>query len=101
MKKKLFVYLFSILIVSALFGVQKTSQVKTNSKVVVTGYVAAKGNVPFIYPAIKTEDGTEYMIVCKDKAKQKLLNAQGQLIKFTGTINEEGAFVLKKWKVLK
>lgn len=101
MKKKILICFISLFIVSAIFSVQKSAQVKTNSKVVITGYVVSKGNVPFVYPVIRTEDGTEYMIVCKDKQKQKLLNAQGNLIKFTGTINENGFFVLKKWKVLK
>ena len=101
MKKKFLICLISIIMVSALFGVQNNAQSTNNSKVVITGYVAAKGNVPFVYPAIRAQDGTEYMIVCKEKQKKKLLNAQGNLIKFTGTINEEGFFVLKKWKVLK
>ena len=87
--------------VSALFGVQKNTQDKNNSKLVITGYVVSKGNVPFVYPVIRTQDDTEYMIVCKDKVKQRLLNAQGYLIKFTGTLNEDGFFVLKKWKLLK
>ena len=56
--------------VSALFGVQKSTQVKNNSKVVISGYVVSKGNVPFVYPVIRTQDDTEYMIVCKDKVKQ-------------------------------
>lgn len=101
MKKKILICFLSLIVVSAIFGVQKNTQVKNNSKLVVTGYVISKGNVPFVYPVIRTEDGTEYMIVCKEKQKQKLLNAQGYLIKFSGTLNEEGFFVLKKWKVLK
>ena len=85
---------------SALFGVQNNTQSSKNSKVVITGYVISKGNVPFVYPVIRTEDGTEYMIACKDKVKQKLLNSQGYLIKFTGKL-EDDVFVLKKWKVQK
>ena len=100
-KKTVLIYLLGILMISTLSGVQKSAQSKTNSKLVVTGYVVSKGNMPFVYPVIRTQDGTEYMIVCKDKVKQKLLNAQGNLIKFTGTLNEDGFFVLKKWKVVK
>ena len=83
MKKKFLIYFFSLVLVSALFGVQNNTQVSKNSKVVITGYVVSKGNVPFVYPAIRTEDGTEYTIACKDRVKQKLLNSQGYLIKFT------------------
>ena len=100
MNKKYLIVILSLFIVSSLFGVQKSEQSKSNPKVVITGYVISKGNVPFGYPVIRTEKGIEYMIACKDKTKQKLLNAQGNLIKFTGTI-EDGVFVLKKWKVLK
>ena len=100
MKKKFLIYCISLIMLSALFGVQNNTQSSKNSKVVITGYVISKGNVPFVYPVIRTEDGTEYMIACKDKVKQKLLNSQGYLIKFTGKL-EDGVFVLKKWKVLK
>ena len=99
--KKYILVLLSLFIFSSLFAVQKTTKLNKNSKVVITGYVVSKGNVPFVYPAIRAQDGMEYMIICKDKTKQKLLNAQGSLIKFTGTLNEDGFFVLKKWKVLK
>ena len=101
MKKKFLVYFISLIMISALFGVQKNTQSKSNSKVVITGYVVSKGNVPFNYPAIETEDGKEYKIVCKEKVKQKLFNAQGNLIKFTGKIEEDGTFILKKWKKIK
>ena len=100
MKKKFLIYFISLIMLSALFGVQNNTQSSKNSKVVITGYVISKGNVPFVYPVIRTEDGTEYMIACKDKVKQKLLNSQGYLIKFTGKL-EEGVFILKKWKVQK
>ena len=95
-KTKILICILSILMLSSLF-----SETKTNSKVVVTGYVVSKGSIPFVYPAIETEDNTEYMIVCSDKTKRKLLDSQGYLIKFTGTINEDGFFVLKKWKKVK
>ena len=100
MKKKFLIIFAGLFLVSALFGVQSDQALK-KQKLVITGYVVSKGNVPFVYPAIRAEDGTEYMIVCKEKQKQKLLNAQGTLIKFTGTLNESGLFVLKKWKVVK
>ena len=100
MNKKLLVILLTIFSVSMLFGVQKTAQTKSNSKTVITGYIVSKGNVPFTYPAIRTEDGTEYIITCKNSTKKKLLNAQGQLIKFTGKI-DDGFFILKKWKIVK
>lgn len=101
MKKTFLLCLFGLIMLSALSGLPKKSQTKTSAKLVLTGYVAAKGNMPFIYPAIHCEDGTEYFIVCKDKVKQKLLNAQGYLIKFTGSLDTNGAFVLKKWKKVK
>jgi hypothetical protein len=98
--KKWIIVLLAVLLVSPVFSVQKSTQSNKSSKLVITGYVVSKGNVPFIMPAIKTEDGTEYMISCKDKTKQKLLNSQGCLIKFTGKL-ENGMFVLKKWKIIK
>ena len=100
MKKRLLLSVISILLALGLFAVQKNTQFNKNSKVTITGYVISKGNMPFIFPVIRTQDGTEYMIICKEKIKNKLLKAQGYLIKFTGKIEEE-AFVLKKWKVLK
>lgn len=99
--KKIILLVLSIFLISSLFAVQKNEQFKVNSKIIVTGYVVSKGNVPFVYPAIRTQDGTEYMIICKDKTKEKLLDTQGYLIKFTGKINEDGFFVLKKWKKIK
>ena len=101
MKKKLFICFISFFLVSALFSVQKSVQTKNNSKVVITGYVTAKGNVPFVYPSIRSEDGKEFNLICKEKDKQKLLNAQGSLIKFTGKLDEDGTFILKKWKKVK
>ena len=100
MTKKIISVILSLFLISSLFGVQNNTQSSKNSKTVITGYVISKGNVPFVYPVIRTEDGTEYTIDCKDRVKQKLLNSQGYPIKFTGTI-ENGVFILKKWKVLK
>lgn len=97
-KSKILICLLSVLMLSTISAATK----KSNSKVVVTGYVVSKGSMPFVYPVIRTQDdSTEYMLVCNDKTKQKLLNNQGYLIKFTGTINEDGFFVLKKWKRVK
>ena len=98
MKKNYLIVILSVFLISSIFGVQKNEQSKINSKVVITGYVVSKGNMPFTFPAIRAQDGTEYMIICNDKTKRKLLDAQGYLIKFTGKINEDGFFVLKKWK---
>ena len=99
-KKHLLIILISLSLVSVLSAVQKTAKSDKAAKIVVTGYVVSKGNMPFVYPVIQTEDGTEYMISCKDKVKQKLLNKQGYLIKFTGKL-DNGVFVLKKYKVQK
>lgn len=98
MKKSFLIFLLCIATAVSLNGAVKNTQQKNNSKVEIIGYIVGKGNEPFVFPVIRTEDDTEYMIICKDKVKQKLINAQGYKIKFTGTINEEGFFVLKKWK---
>ena len=90
-----------ILIIFPLTGfcVEKNAQVDKNTKVIVTGNVISKGNVPFVEPYIKTLDGKEYKIICNQKTQKKLLNAQGQKIKFTGYIQDDGKiFLLKKWK---
>ena len=101
MKKRIFIIFLSIFIIPVLFGVQKTAQPAKYSKIQITGYIISKGNVPFVYPVIRTSDGTEYEIICKEKTKNKLLSEQGYLIQFSGQINEDGFFVLKRWKVMK
>ena len=98
MNKKLLVILLCLLSVSLFFGVPKKRETKSSSKIEIIGHVVSKGNDPFAFPVIRAQDGTEYLIICSNKTKKKLLNAQGYKIKFTGTINEEGFFVLKKWK---
>ena len=97
MNKKLLIVLLCLFSVSLAFGLQKNEQNKSSSKIEIIGHVVSKGNDPFIYPVIRAQDGTEYMIVCTNKTKKKLLNAQGYKIKFTGKL-EDGMFVLKKWK---
>lgn len=98
MKKKLLINLICITLALSLYAIQKNQDNRKNQNITITGYVISKGNLPFVFPVIRTEDGTEYLIICKEKTKNKLLKAQGYKIKFTGTINEEGFFVLKKWK---
>ena len=79
-----------------------TTKQNKNSKFILEGYVVAKGNVPFIYPVIETEDGITYRISEKTKIKtKKILNLQGNLVRFTGKIEENGNFIIKKYKVLK
>lgn len=102
MKKKLFLILalafFSAL---SLMAVDKTKQSKKNSTIVVTGYIVSKGNMPFNFPAIVTEDNTEYAFRCTERQKKKLLNLQGKKIRFTLLLKDDGVMVLKKYKVLK
>lgn len=97
MNKRFLIILLCLFSVSLAFGVQKIEQTKTSSKVEIIGHVVSKGNEPFAFPVIKALDGTEYMIICSNRTKRKLLNAQGYKIKFTGKL-EDGMFVLKKWK---
>ena len=99
MKKRILIGLLSLIVCSMLFGVQKNTQTKKASKTVIIGYVVSKGNVPFVYPAIKTKEGVEYYIECSNRTKKKLLKAQGCIIKFTGTLSDNNStFILKKWK---
>ena len=101
MKKNYLILLLSIFLISALFGVQKNTQSKNNSKIVVTGYVVNKGNVPFTFPAIVADDGNEYSIVCTEKQKRRLLNNQGKHLRFTLVKIDEVLWTVKKIKVIK
>ena len=100
-KKLLLILLVSLISMLGLFAVDKSTQSKKNSTVVITGYVVSKGNMPFVFPAIKTEDGTEYLFTCTARQKKKLLKLQGRDLRFTLLQNEDGALILKKYKVLK
>lgn len=100
-KKLLLILLVSMIFMLGVFAVDKAAQSKKNSTVVITGYVVSKGNMPFNFPAIKTEDGTEYLFTCTARQKKKLLKLQGRDLRFTLLQNEDGALVLKKYKVLK
>ena len=94
--------MLALFCVSMGFSVNKNEQSDKNTKVVLTGYIISKGNMPFPQAAIQTQDGTEYFIVCSEKVNKKLLNTQGNMVKLTGYIqNETGFFVLKKWKKVK
>lgn len=84
-----------------LLAADKGQQTKKNSTILVTGYIVSKGNVPFTFPAIVTEDGDEYVFTCTNRQKNKLLNLQGKKIRFTLLLKEDGVMVLKKYKVLK
>ena len=100
MKRNILI-LLSLFICFSLFGVQKNTQSKNNSKIVVTGYVVSKGNMPFSYPAIKADDGNEYYLVCTEKQKRRLLNDQGKHLRFTLIKNDEITWIYKKSKVIK
>ncbi len=100
MKRRIFI-LLSLFICFSLFGVQKNTQFKNNPKVIVTGYVVSKGNMPFTYPAIKADDGNEYYLVCTEKQKRRLLNDQGKHLRFTLIKNDEITWIYKKSKVIK
>ena len=100
MNKRFLIFILSLFCISSLFSVNKKEQIKKNSNIVVTGYILAKGNEPFVVPAIKTEDNLEYLISCNANKRKKLLKLQGYKIKFTGYLDED-MFVLKKYKVLK
>ncbi len=100
MKRRILI-LLSLFICFSLFGVQKNTQSKNNSKIVVTGYVVSKGNMPFTYPAIKADDGNEYYLVCTEKQKRRLLNYQGKHLRFTLIKNDEITWIYKKSKVIK
>lgn len=81
--------------------VNKSEQAKNNSKIVVTGYVLSKGNVPFVFPVIRGDDENEYVIVCTEKQKRKLLNLQGRHLRFTLVQKDQTSYVLKKYKKIK
>ena len=101
MKKNYLIILLSIFLISSLFGVQKNVQSKSNSKIVVTGYVVSKGNMPFTFPAILADDGNEYSIVCSEKQKRRLLNNQGKHLRFTLVQIDEVLWTVKKFKIIK
>lgn len=100
MKRRILI-LLSLFICFSLFGVQKNTQSKNNSKIVVTGYVVSKGNMPFTYPAIKADDGNEYYIICSEKQKRRLLNSQGKHLRFTLVQIDEVIWTVKKFKTIK
>ena len=100
MKRNILI-LLSLFLCFSLFGVQKNTQSKNNSKIVVTGYVVSKGNMPFTVPAIMADDGNEYSIVCSEKQKRRLLNNQGKHLRFTLVKNDEITWTVKKFKILK
>lgn len=101
MKKNYLIILLSIFLISSLFAVQKNVQSKNNSKIVVTGYVVSKGNLPFTFPAILADDGNEYSIVCSEKQKRRLLNNQGKHLRFTLVQIDEILWTVKKFKIIK
>ncbi len=101
MKKNYLIILLSIFLISSLFAVQKNTQFKNNSKIVVTGYVVSKGNMPFTVPAILVDDGNEYSIVCSEKQKRRLLNNQGKHLRFTLVQIDEILWTVKKFKIIK
>ena len=102
MKKRFIIFLaFSIFSIVGLLAADKGQQAKKNSTIVVTGYIVSKGNVPFTFPAIVTEDGDEYVFKFTDRQKKKLLKLQGKKIRFTLLVKDDEGMVLKKYKVLK
>ena len=101
MKKNYLIILLSIFLISSLFAVQKNTQFKNNPKVIVTGYVESKGNMPFVEPAIQGDDGNEYYIICSEKQKRRLLNSQGKHLRFTLVQIDEVLWTVKKFKVIK
>ena len=102
MKKSLICIILALFCVCTCFSVNKNEQADKNTKIVITGYIISKGNIPFPQAAIQTTDGQEYLIICNEKTNKKLLNTQGKKVKLTGYIQEAtGFFVLKKWKKVK
>lgn len=102
MKKSFAIILFALFSFSMIFAVNKNAGADKKTKLVVTGYVISKGNMPFVEAAIKTLDGQEYILVCSQETHKKLLKAQGRKIKFTGYLAKDGQFfTLKKWKKVK
>ncbi|MBO4533251.1 MAG: hypothetical protein J5726_06080 [Treponema sp.] len=102
MKKSFICIMLALFCISMGFSVNKNEQADKNTKVVITGYIISKGNMPFPQAAIQTTDGQEYLIICNEKSNKKLLNTQGNKVKLTGYIqNDTGFFVLKKWKKVK
>ena len=99
MKKKiLFVLLLSLAAAFLFADDSKGKEVDKKSKVEVTGYIVSKGNMPFVFPAVKADDGQEYLFVCTKKQAQKLLKAQGQRLKLTFNQTPDNILVLTKYK---
>lgn len=105
MKKRILIILLACLCLTNLFcadkSVKKNAQSDTNSKIVITGYVISTGNVPFVYPAIKGDDENNYVIICTEKQKRRLLDSQGKHLRFTLVKNDEVSWIVKKFKVIK
>ena len=101
MKKRIIPVLILLLIPFFTFAVDKNIQSNKKSSVVVTGYIVSKGNMPFIEPAIKADDGNEYSIICTQKQKRRLLDSQGKHLRFTLQKNDEIFYVVKKYKIIK
>ena len=98
----IFIMLFSGLFLFAQDNtVQKSEQAVNNSKIVITGYVLSKVNVPFVFPEIQGDDGNEYSILCTEKQKRRLLNLQGKHLRFTLVKSDEVSWIVKKYKILK
>ena len=105
MKKKSILCILIVALCSSLIfaadSVEKSRQDKTESKIIVTGTVISKGNLPFVYPGIISDDGTEYTIVCTEKQKRRLLELQGKHLRFTLVNKDDVCWVVKKYKVIK
>lgn len=97
MKKRLF-FVFVIMCLSLFICYAGSTSTKTQT---VQGCIIAKGNEPFVFPVILTDDGEQYIINTTAAKRKKLLNLQGKHIKFTGYIKDNGSFELKKYKILK
>lgn len=84
---------------------------KSDSLNSASGIVFAEGNVPFVYPVIKTEDGKIYTVEGNKKIKEELLKTQGRKIEFTGKIisdsknnsfrqSKDGFIEIERFKIL-
>ena len=85
--KKRFISLILIALTLSVFAKGRKDVNSDYSKI--TGYVKIYGNEPFTYPGIETENKVIYKVVADDKVLSELYYQQGQLLIFTGTINED------------
>jgi len=71
---------------------------KANSVVTVCGLVVVKGNEPFTFLGLKTENGKEYALKGKEDILDYLQNNQGVLFEITGFLEKKSKKAFQQLK---